>query len=103
MFYVVRLTFYVFFFLAVTLSDFRFIEKENSIEMSFLYFSFFIHNLYYFMNIEFICPTGKLIQKTFEIKNLRLRGGVTVWLRYYLFLTFIFCSSKKRNKKRCRQ
>jgi len=36
----------VFFFLAVTLSDFRFIEKENSIEMSFLYLSFFSSNFY---------------------------------------------------------
>ncbi len=39
--YGLRLTFYVLFFLAVTLSDFRFIEKENSIEMSLFLMSLF--------------------------------------------------------------
>ncbi len=58
-------------------------------------FSFFIHGLYYFMNIEFICPSGKLIQKTFEIKR-RSHGVAQVFLFFifiFLFITYVFLLS----------
>ena len=51
------------------------------------------------MNIEFICPSGKLIQKKIEIKNLKLKGGATVWLRYSFSLMSLFFV-KKTNEKR---
>ncbi len=41
---------------------------------------FFIHGLLLF-SFEFICPTGNLDKKTFEIKNLKLKGEAPVELR----------------------
>jgi len=45
-----------------------------------IFHSFFIHELLLFSN-EFICPLGNLDAKTFEIKNLKLKGEAPVELR----------------------
>ncbi len=57
--------------------------------------SFFIHELLLFLN-KFICPSGNLDAKTFEIKNLKLKGDAPVELRYIYSFFFLI---KKTNQK----
>ena len=111
---VLRLTWYVFFFLVVTLSKFSFHRKRklyrNVFSMSVvctyvvnilfchIFLSFFYSFPVYFNYWYSYALRGNSSKKTFEIKNLRLRGGATEWLRYSFSLMSLFTWLKSNQK-----